>query len=345
MSTLPLLPSKFLPYIINRPEWKDPVGEEGFKQNVINAFQQGLSGRTELAKAYVFTLPNLEGWIVKGPRMCVATTADTHLHRVRKATKIEQLIKKYQLEQLLVVPKKFLYFDSLSQVWYVLSRKLTLSSKVPSLKDIAYWQTPGISADLARLTPDDQTKFRKALSGDPQSTRSISVEQARGLTILCYEAGLTDLTYKNLMFDAQEKIAIVDTEPQKRYFKQAPNKNLFFKIFVDHSVVNFTQSIVGSAKLKSCLDLPQAVQIVNRLENYYLSVFLMQSVAKLALSYGIWLAVNRVTFAALRIAIKVCVVIKVVYFVPQNINTLVAFLFNKKGGVNSLANAEKNGEL
>src|SRR5690606_19022081 len=121
---------------------------------------------------------------------------DTHLYRVRKALKIEKIIRKYDLSSSVVVPKKYLYFHNGS--WHVIAEKLSLSPDVPETNK-AYWR-PIVYAGCQDL------RIRNGLTS---SAKPITSSQARALTILAFEAGLTDLTLGNLFFTPEGKIAIV----------------------------------------------------------------------------------------------------------------------------------------
>lgn len=146
-------------------------------------------------KDHVVTHPSLADWVIKGPRHdhVISTLPDTHIYRVRKATRIQKVIEKYGFSEV-VVPKKFLY--EYQGQWFVIAEKLDIDSKA-TLDNTSLW-----------LYPDHTLK-------------SLTSKQAEEIAYLCFEGKLEDVTKANINFTKDGKIAILDTEPISRAIKKA----------------------------------------------------------------------------------------------------------------------------
>lgn len=243
MSTINLsnLPSKFQPFLIGSSTC--PVS----KDEIDAIFQQSLQ---PLKSDYIFDAGK---WVLKlGRTDGLATTDDTHLYRVRKAEKIRTYICQNNLEEHIVVSKKYLYWHESERKFYVVSEKMDLSAEVatPASKDIeAVFKAGQFSGQAGALT-----------NNAPK--RSLTPTQAKALAELSI-LGYTDLTYNNLYFTKDGKVAVIDTEPVKRFVKKLKSSCPSLE---DMGCLLTAQSIAGIAKLKLYTNDPVALRAVQKVE-------------------------------------------------------------------------------
>jgi len=263
MNTNPTnLHSKFHPYLLGHASCS-----ANFKNEIDEIVEKPV---TELKSNVV----DAGKWILKvGRRDGLLTTEDTHLYRIRKAEKIRSYIRENGLEASLAVPKKYLYWNEKQGEFYVVSEKLDLSPEVakPRTKEL-----------------EDEFKAAcglgwqaKALSeGKPM--RAFTPVQAKALAELSF-LGYTDLSYNNLYFTKEGKVAIIDTEPQKRGLKKAFAENLVIRYLRDKSSLLTEQSVAGIAKLKLSVSDPLALKEIEQVEKSHVLWNLAQLVGKIAI--------------------------------------------------------------
>lgn len=258
---------KFYPYLLGHPSC--PVN---IKQDIDQIFQQPLK---PLKSDYIFDAGQ---WILKlGRTDGLLTTEDTHLYRVRKAEKIRVYIHNHNLENALVVPHKYLYWHPQEQQFYVVSEKLDLSDEVATPRDL---NTENAFKATALLGVEGQVQALD--QGKPQ--RELTPDQAEALAQLSIQAGYTDLTYNNMFFTKDGKVAIIDTEPVKRGLKKMVANNKIAYLLADKRAWLAQQSIAGIAKLKSsCHDLI-ALRKVEKVERGHVLWNITILVGKIALS-------------------------------------------------------------
>ncbi len=127
------LPGKFRPFILNyqNGDLRNKVREsfssktESIFWGMIN-WEKKPQYECKERKNHVRTYEGLEGWIIKFNREDLDVGKDAHLYRVRKAHKIQNLIDANGWQELIVVPKKYLYFHLPSKKWYVIAQKVEL---------------------------------------------------------------------------------------------------------------------------------------------------------------------------------------------------------------------------
>lgn len=211
-------------------------------------------------------------WVLKlGRTDGLNTTPDTHLYRVRKVEKIRTYIHQNNLEAHIAVPRKYLYWNTTKNQFYVVAEKMNLSSEVG---------TP--SADVEAIFKQASAfggQLRALANNAPR--RSLTPTQAKALAELSF-LGYTDLTYNNLHFTHDGKVAIIDTEPVKRSLKKMQKSNFFVFLFGDKGARLSQQSIAGIAKLKLYTDNPIALQAVQRVEKNLVLWSIAQLITKIS---------------------------------------------------------------
>ncbi len=256
------LPSKFRPFLVGSPNCptEQEIGE------VFKGTLQDLKG------GYIFSA---DKWILKCERKDqLQTTPDTHLYRLRKAEKIRTYIQQNKLEEHLKVPRKYIYWHKEESKFYLVDEKMELSDEVV---------TPA-SAEIEAIFKGEGA----ILGGQTQALasgalrRSLTRIQAKALAELSV-LGYTDLSYNNLYFTKDQKVAIIDTEPQKRFLKKRCKSNFLYYFLGDKGVILSEQSIAGIAKLKLCADSPEVLEVIQKVEKNHVLWRSAVLVAKISL--------------------------------------------------------------
>lgn len=241
------LSPKFQPFLVGSPTCPAKI-----KVEIDTIFQQPL---IPLKNNYIFDAGK---WILKlGRTDGFNTTPDTHLYRVRKAEKIRTYIHQNNLEAHIVVPRKYLYWNTPQNQFYVVAEKMNLSPEVA--------EPAAVDLEAAFKSAASLMKGQAQALADNAPKRSLTPTQAKALAELSV-LGYTDLTYNNLYFTNDGKVAIIDTEPQKRSLKKMLKSSFVFFLFGDKGSVLSQQSIAGIAKLKLYTDNPAALQAVQKVE-------------------------------------------------------------------------------
>ncbi len=210
------LSPKFQPFLIGSPKCPAKIKDE-----IDTIFQQPL---TSLKSNYILDAGK---WILKlGRTDGLHTTPDTHLYRVRKAEKIRTYIQQNNLEAHIAVPTKYLYWNTAQNQFYVVAEKMDLSSEVgmPTSGEVEANFKAGASFG---------GQLQALANNAPK--RSLTPPQAKALAELSV-LGYTDLSYNNLYFTQDGKVAIIDTEPLKRSLKKMSKSSFFFFLFGDKDV-------------------------------------------------------------------------------------------------------------
>lgn len=213
MSTITLtqnLPAKFGPHTLGPHN----------NAELYTKVQQTLRGVLEpisRSKPYVHTSPNLPGYLIKGKRTdsvgdqldaaCAAAGCanDLHIYRVRKAAKVQKLIEYYGLQDHVLVPKKYLFWDKDNQNWFVIAEKIDLAGDLPAIE--AEYKTFLSCENTADLSEE----IRRLATDQTQQRREMTAGQVRALAILAMEAGYTDTNPTNVAFTKSGKLAIIET--------------------------------------------------------------------------------------------------------------------------------------
>lgn len=337
MSTLSInnLPSKFEPFLIGSPTC--PVKEE----EIDTIFQEPL---TPLKGDYIFDAGK---WVLKlGRTDGLSTTPDTHLYRVRKAEKIRAYIQKNHLEKHIAVPRKYLYWNTPENQFYVVAEKMNLSSEVatPASKDI--------ENACKAVAPSFEGQLQALANNYPK--RSLTPIQAKTLAELSF-LGYTDLSYNNLYFTEDGKVALIDTEPRKRSLKKIFNSSFFARWLGDKGSLLTQQSIAGIAKLKLYTDDPTALKAVQRVEKNHVLWSIARLITKIsAITLAIYFApavTALIPIAALATALKVSFIAAAVVknlFLTINIHTVYTvwnYSYQGLQGVGKIVNMERQSLL
>ena len=255
------LPPKFQSFLIGSPTCPAKIKDE-----IDTLFQQPLKP----LKDHIFDAGK---WVLKlGRTDGLDTTPDTHLYRVRKAEKIRSYIHKNNLDAHIAVPRKYLYWNTTQEQFYVVAEKMNLSPEVP---------TPA-SLDMEAVFKEGASYGGQMQAlADNAPRRSLTSAQAKALAELSV-LGYTDLSYNNLYFTQDGKVAIIDTEPLKRSLKKMVKSGFIFFLFGDKGSLLSQQSIAGIAKLKLYIDNPTALQAVQRVEKNHALWRIAQLITKIS---------------------------------------------------------------
>jgi hypothetical protein len=247
--------------------------------------------------------------MVKKKRGDIPTTEDTHLYRIRKAEKIRKYLKAKGYEEEFVVAKEYLYFDATQKVYYVVGEELPLSLdcvvKPGALekKNVDESHKRNLSNPLLQARPaspqsvrsidsadekprqfDPKLLYIKELRQDQRATLgakqiALTLTQAKALAELAIYTGCTDLSYNNLFYTEDHKIAIIDTEPTRRWVK----KTFFNRWIRDRGALLAQQAIRGIAQLKLSCSESETFKEVVRIERNHALWTLSKLVTKIAL--------------------------------------------------------------
>ena len=336
--TVETLPNKFYPYLLGHPKCS-VSGSDKLHGEVARPFREP---HTELTRN-VFRAGD---YIFKSKNMDRVTTSDTHLYRIRKAEKIQKFIKANSLHDCVTVPEKYLYGDPTNREIYTVSRVQQLSTEVAQPTD-SFGEILRIGGESL---PGQVKAFRE---GAPQ--RELTPKQAQTLARLAFATGYTDLTYNNTYFTADNKIAIIDTEPQKRSFVKSNMKTIFFKVFGDRGSMHTQQAIAGAAKLKLICSNPLALKEVEKVEKKEALWGIAKLVAKIGLAilvisfipYGVaLLPIAGMLATSVEVALIALAAIKTVVLI-LNCASIGAmwFLSCKEGGVTTIHTMEQAGMI
>lgn len=266
--TLENLPNKFLPSLLGHESCPAT-----FKNEIDEIFARSIENAPSIKSDYVWDAGK---WVIKGDRTGAEAEAmrpDTNIYRVRKAEKIRNFIQENHLEEHVMVPRKYIYWDERSGKFYVIAEKADLSDEVA---------TPQANArDLLKLEGEIHGGQMEALTNNARE-RTLTPEQAEALAKLSFK-GYTDLTYNNMFFTTDGRVAILDTEPIKRTIKKMFSESYYLTfLFQDTASLITQQAIAGTAKLKlSCSD-PLALRAVEKVEKEHFLWNLAQLVGKIA---------------------------------------------------------------
>ncbi|MEI8301439.1 MAG: hypothetical protein WCG10_07540 [Chlamydiota bacterium] len=270
------LPKKFYPYLLGHAECNAT-----YKNQIDAVFQQPLRPLAQnpqegqfAVRPYIFDAGN---WFLKLNRTDQPNIRpDTVLYRIRKAAKIEKFIIENHLENQFILPKKNLYWHPQEQRFYVVSEKLQLSNEVAEPLNAQIEQEFKYNADQAH------GQAEALANGAPK--RSITADQAKNLARMCLELGYTDLSYNNLYFNQEGKVAIIDTEPVQRTFKKTIFSFWVFRCgLADRVWVCAEHALGGISRLKFYCSNPLAMKAVEKIERNHI----LWNLAKLASKLGV----------------------------------------------------------
>ncbi len=297
------LPRKFQPFLIGSPTCREQI--KGEIDDIMNRRML-----RPLKSDYIF---EADRWVFKLGRTGGAlTTPDTHLYRVRKAEKIRTYILQHGLEAHIAVPKKYLYWHTTENQFYLVAEKMALSREVAAPASIEY-------EDNFKADPSLGGQVEALANDHPK--RSLTTVQAKALAEMA-GLGYNDLTYNNLHFTNDGKVAIIDTEPLKRFVNKETKSSFNFFFFGDRRLMLTLQALSGIAKLKLYTDAPAALQAVEKVEKNHAIWGIVESIVKISLvTFGCYFFA--LPLAALIPIAKVAVLLKVGcigFAVLKNIN-------------------------
>lgn len=271
------------------------------------------------------------------------TTPDTHLYRVQKALKIQAFLKKHRLQTHFVCPQKFIYRSSHFKDT-VLSQKIALSSYVA-------YVDPQIKAQL--VTSDCQEGQLKALRAG-QLMKKLSDQQIEGLARLSF-LGLNDITYNNIFFSKDGKVALLDTEPVKRYIYKKASIVFGWDIFGDKGYLKIANALAGTAKLRIFLNAPHQERLIQKVENTHFLYFVAKKIGCFVLSVfaagGLIALCSQLALPYLAAgALTLCAKAFIYVYTFKNLNNMILIFKIKSlannaisGGIMQIADFEKQG--
>jgi hypothetical protein len=333
-----LLP-KFRPFLLGNQECTAECKAE---------IDQIFSSRStsDKIKDYIIDAGN---WILKLERSdALPTTHDTHLYRVRKAERYRNFIQENGYENDLMVPKKYLYWHEIQQKFYTVSEKVDLSDEVakpdPEFgRQISVASRYQLEDQMAQMGLDFSKTQTGALKFGKQQ-RAITPTQAKALAELCLQ-GYTDLSYNNIFFTQDGKIAIIDTEPVKRAVKKTFDESYFSMILGEKRITLCSQKILGFKKLKLACSDEAAIKEVEKVETNHVLWNIAIQVTKIAITclalYVVptalaLLPIGAAAAGALILAFKIATCTKLVFLGTQLAYTMANWAMSR-GGVNWVA--------
>lgn len=318
------LPRKFYPHLLGHA-----LCPATYKNEIDAAFQQPLKPLAQnlqegqyAVRPYIFDAGK---WFLKLNRTDVVMRPDTVLYRIRKAAKIEKFIVDNHLENQFVVPKKHLYWNEQEKRFYVVSEKLQLSNEVAEPMNAEIEQAFKEHGPLAH------GQMESLADGAPK--RSITPEQAASLARMCLEVGYTDLSYNNLYFNQNGKIAIIDTEPVKRTLKKTTFGHWMFRCGLgDKTWFSAEQAFSGLSKLKFYCSNPLAMKAVERIEKNHGLWNVAKLTSKIAIvCLMIYVAPSVVGNAALLTVVKIGLYSKGALLAMNNLSLLLNVYWSRQG--------------
>ena len=271
------LPKKFYPYLLGHAECKAT-----YKNEIDAVFQKPLRPLVQkpqdgqyAVRPYIFDAGN---WFLKLNRTDQANIRpDTVLYRVRKAAKIEKFILENHLQNQFALPKKHLYWHLEEKRFYVVSEKLQLSNEVAEPVNAQIEQQFTQAAG--------QVHGQAEALANGVSKRSITAEQAKNLARMCLELGYTDLSYNNLYFNQEGKVAIIDTEPVQRTFKKTIFSFFVFRLGLGDRVGFCAEHALGGiSRLKLYCSNSLAMKSVEKVEKNHILWNLAKLISKLGVT-------------------------------------------------------------
>lgn len=274
--TLNNIKPKFYPSIINRQDFHDEI----LKAKVEKAFES-FSRKTIFinSKPYIFTLPGLENHLIKGRRTDLLGQefrADVHLYRVRKALRIQKLIKKNGWDDEITIPKKYLYCHE--HCWYVIAERMK---------------------PVKKSNPTEHL-FHK-----------LSAKKAKAITTIIFETGFTDLT-DNFLNIGKNKYALIDSEPVIRSSIKTTKSFGFCRLFISIDSLKITAHLkVSSLYLKNIILDPDIRHEITKIQIYYLGVNQVKTLATIVLLVLAWTLASLIPINFVVGIIKSLIVVKV----------------------------------
>lgn len=311
------LPAKFVPFLC----------PDSIKNEVEPLFKE----RKIYLKDNVY---DFEKWIIKAPRRGFLSTPDTHLYRIRKAEKIRAYIQKNGLEEHIAVPKKYLYYKKDEQRYYVVAEKLDLSAEIVGIESSL------LEEDLKSTTEPGQLEALRR-GAKKRSLTSIQAKALAELSIL----GYTDLTYNNMYFTKDGKVALLDTEPQKRLFKKTLQSSFICRWLIDKKSILSRQSIIGFAKLKMWTDEFSALKAVQKVERNHVIWALTQLVTKIAIFSLVIYSIPAI--GIITTALKIGLSLKIAALAFNTLDVICFYRWSYQGvqGLNRMTYREINGTI
>jgi hypothetical protein len=262
------LKEKFFPHLIGHE--KCPI-EDTKKQQIEEIFRDfDIQNHQFLEnKNYIIDAGN---WILKRARPKLGH--NTHLYRVRKAEKVRKYIQKNHLQDHFTVPEMWLYNHN--GTFFVVCEKLRLSNDIARLS--ATWLKESLLDDPQSF--QNFTQIQALRNNAPE--RDLTPIQAHTLAELAFKAHLTDLSFGNLFFTPDHKVALIDFEPIKRTIKKEKLQGFDPLLHNIRSHLSLLQSLTGTAKLKTYTSCNNgAMQQIESVERKYICWHLATRVLRL----------------------------------------------------------------
>lgn len=230
----------------------DNIFKNRFSGNLLGA-EYGFRLLDE-SRPHIVEHPDLPGWIIKGQRKDLTGTSDTHIYRVRKALRIQNIIDKYHFTEV-VVPQKFLY--QVNNQWIVAAKKLNLNP--------------------------NQRLCHKTVHTFNDTYTPLSPKAAYELAMICFLGRFEDLKEDNLIYTVDGKIALVDTEPNNRIRRKKISWLDRIWPFAK-TTRDFLFAFVNTEKLQTMCETIEAKQMVRRVQDSYWKNYVTKLVAATAIS-------------------------------------------------------------
>ncbi len=169
-----------------------------------------------------------------------------------------------------------------------MSEKLDLSDDIVKVSAAVKAALSATATVALRSLPG--SRLGLLLGQAPASVRPLSVEQIKGLAEMVF-LGLSDLSYNNLFFTREGKLALIDTDPEARKEKKDLWKTLLFKIVGSKDDYRFNLKMQNLQQLKLLTTNEEAFQAIRDVEKKPMMIQAAKLIAKTVATIFIGLAV------------------------------------------------------
>jgi len=350
------LPKNLQPFLLGSPQSKAPLD---LKEKIDAVFAKGLQClNTEdrvmdgigllQSRDYVFDAGD---WVLKSARTgnlgrTPESLQDLLIHRVTQIEMLRSFVTHNKLEEAFHLPQKYLYWNESQRQFYVVAEKLELSDEIakPHAEIEQLWRAEGflLGGQLKKV-------------GEGAQQRTITALQARSLAQMSF-LGYSDLTYNNLFFDKEGKIAIIDSEPLKKIFYNNLNAS-WLKYVADRSGLVAQHGLIGTAKLKTYCPTPELLQEVEKVEKSHVLWYTAETITKLVLvvivfkvTAGVAIPFGSVAFVAIKVAAKTVLILKGTLLLTNGASVHYFWHLSHKShpnfaGLNKLSQIESTGRI
>ncbi len=244
----------------------------------------------------------LGNYVCARPATDISATLSFNLHPpreiiniyvVRKTQKIRDYLQKHHITDI-VVPQKYLYFNTSNELFVLHEKIQNLSEAVikPADKYIEFFKSGGkkVTEKEANtlIYPDQSYRLYK-----DTAQISLTASQSKHLAELAF-LGFSNVDYNNLFFDQNKNLVLISTQPKDRALKKLLQNSFVRRWLINgKSFIELCSSLIQTSRLKTMLSDTAALQEVKKVENRHLFWYFGKLIAeilvlKLALLGALW---------------------------------------------------------